>query len=313
MSSTDPPGKSVLATTTAAELDRPQTRPQTPRRKRWPIAWALVAPFLFFYGLFLMYPAIQVCYLSLTNSDIAGQGGFIGLRNYVELMRDQDFWASVAHTVYFVVLTVVPNTAVGFFLALLVVRLKRLRLPILSAFFLPYILPVSVVTTTALWILDANFGIFNYFAGTAVAWFQDPTWAMPAVALVTIWWTVGFNMLLFIAGLQNIPGDLYEAAAIDGANALQRFIKITCPLIWPIASLVLVLQLIAQFKIFDQVYLLTGGGPYNSTTVVLLYMYRQAFQQNRGGYASAVAIVLVVIIILVSALQFQLLRFRRSR
>lgn len=312
MNRTDPPGKGALAAATAAELDRPQTGPQTPRRRRWPVAWMLVAPFLFFYGLFLVYPAIQVCYLSFTNADIAGQGGFIGLKNYVELMHDQDFWASVAHTVYFVVLTVVPNTAVGFFLALLVVRLKRLRLPILSAFFLPYILPVSVVTTGALWILDANFGIFNYFAGTAVAWFQDPVWAMPAVALVTIWWTVGFNMLLFIAGLQNIPGDLYEAAAIDGANAFQRFFKITCPLIWPVASLVLVLQLIAQFKIFDQVYLLTSGGPYNSTTVVLLYMYREAFQQNRGGYASAVAIALVVIIILVSALQFQLLRFRRS-
>jgi multiple sugar transport system permease protein len=313
MNSTDPPGKGVLAATTAAELNRPQTRPRTPRRKTLPIAWAFVAPFLFFYGLFLIYPAIQVCYLSLTNSDIAGQGGFIGLGNYAELMRDRDFWASVAHTIYFVLLTVVPNTAVGFFLALLVVRLKRLRLPILSAFFLPYILPVSVVTTTALWILDANFGIFNYLAHTTVAWFQDPTWAMPAVALVTIWWTVGFNMLLFIAGLQNIPGELYEAAAIDGANGFQRFINITCPLIWPVASLVLVLQLIAQFKIFDQVYLLTGGGPYNSTMVVLLYMYRQAFQQNRGGYASAVAIMLVIIIILVSAVQLQLLRFRRSR
>jgi multiple sugar transport system permease protein len=136
---------------------------------------------------------------------------------------------------------------------------------------------------------------------------------MPAVAVVTIWWTVGFNMLLFIAGLQNIPHDLYEAAAIDGANGFQRFINITCPLIWPVASLVLVLQLIAQFKIFDQVYLLTGGGPYNSTLVVLLYMYRQAFQQNRGGYASAVAIMLVIIIILVSAVQVRLLRFRRSQ
>jgi multiple sugar transport system permease protein len=117
-------------------------------------------------------------------------------------------------------------------------------------------------------------------------------------------------MLLFIAGLQNIPIDLYEAAGLDGANWLQQFLFITCPLIWPVASLVLVLQLILQFKIFDQVYLLTLGGPYNSTMVVLLYMYRQAFQLNRGGYAAAVAIVLVVIIIAVSALQFRLLKRR---
>jgi multiple sugar transport system permease protein len=286
---------------------------RTLRRKGLPIGWVFVAPFLFFYGVFLIYPAIQVCYLSLTNSDIAGQGGFVGLRNYVELMRDQDFWASVWHTLYFIVLTVVPNTAVGFFLALLVVRLKRLRLPILSAFFLPFVLPVSVVTTASLWILDTNFGIINYLFGTSIAWFQDPIWAMPAVAAVTIWWTVGFNMLLFIAGLQNISPDLYEAAALDGANALQQFINITCPLIWPVTSLVLVLQLIAQFKIFDQVYLLTQGGPYNSTVVVLLYMYRQAFQLNRGGYASAVAIVLVVIMLMISAIQFRLLQGRRTK
>jgi multiple sugar transport system permease protein len=136
---------------------------------------------------------------------------------------------------------------------------------------------------------------------------------MPGVAIVTIWWTVGFNMLLFIAGLQNIPVDLYEAAALDGANGTERFLRITCPLIWPVTSLVLVLQLILQFKIFDQVYLLTLGGPYNSTVVVLLYMYQKAFQQGRGGYAAAVAIALVVIITVVSVLQFRLLRLGKSK
>ena len=141
-----------------------------------------------------------MAYLSFTNSDITGAGSFVGIQNYVELIRDADFWASLWHTLYFILLTVVPNTAVGFLLALLVIRLKRLRLPILSAFFLPFVLPVSVVTTGALWLLDTNFGIINYLVGSSVSWFQDPNWAMPAVAVVTIWWTVGFNMLLFIAG-----------------------------------------------------------------------------------------------------------------
>ncbi len=283
------------------------------RRRRLPVAWVLVAPFLLFYVAFLVYPAIQVAYLSLTNSDITGQGTIIGLQNYAELIRDADFWASLWHTLYFIILTVVPNTAVGFLLALLVIRLKRLRLPVLSAFFLPFVLPVSVVTTGALWLLDTNFGIFNYLTGSTISWFQDPNWAMPAVAVVTIWWTVGFNMLLFIAGLQNISPEIYEASSIDGANSFQQFIYITCPLVWPVTSLVLLLQLIAQFKIFDQVYLLTQGGPYNSTMVVLLYMYRQAFQQNRGGYAAAVAVALVVIMLIVSAIQFQLTRARRSK
>jgi multiple sugar transport system permease protein len=294
-----------------AEANTSSTVPKT--RWRLSIAWVFVAPFLFFYTLFLIYPVIQVAYLSLTNADITGQGGFIGLQNYGELVRDSDFWASVGHTLYFIILTVVPNTAVGFLLAVLVTRLKRLRLPVLSAFFLPFVLPVSVVTTGALWILDTNFGIINYLFGTATSWFQDPTWAMPMVALVTIWWTVGFNMLLFIAALQNISPELYEASAIDGATSFQQFLYITCPLVWPVTSLVLLLQLIAQFKIFDQVYLLTQGGPYNSTMVVLLYMYRQAFQQNRGGYASAVAIALVAIMLAISAMQFGLLRGRRAK
>jgi multiple sugar transport system permease protein len=308
-----PSGQQTPPAPSGSQTPAASSDPRRPRSKGSLTALLLVAPFLLFYGLFLIYPAIQVCYLSLTSSDIAGQGSFIGIRNYVELIRDQEFWAAVKQTIYFVILTVVPNTAVGFFLALLVVRLKRLRLPVLSAFFLPFVLPVSVVTTGAIWILDANFGIINYLFGTTVNWFQDPVWAMPAVAVVTIWWTVGFNMLLFISGLQNISADVYEAASIDGANGVQKFFNITCPLIWPVASLVLVLQLIAQFKIFDQVYLLTGGGPYNSTMVVLLYMYRQAFQQGRGGYASAVAIMLVVIMALVSAVQFRLLRTKGSR
>jgi multiple sugar transport system permease protein len=275
-------------------------------------AWLFVLPFAIFYFLFLIYPAIQVCYLSLTNSDIAGQGKLTGLDNYIALVNDQDFWGSVLHTSYFVLLTVIPNTAIGFLMALIVGRLKRLRLPVLAAFFLPNVLPVSVVTSAATWILDTNFGIVNYLTGSNIAWFQDPVWAMPAVAGVTVWWTVGFNMLLFIAGLHNIPQECYEAAALDGATGFRRFIHITCPLIWPVTSLVLVLQLILQFKIFDQVYLLTLGGPYNSTLVVLLYMYRQAFNENRGGYAATIALMLVLIIIVASLVQFRLLRIRNT-
>jgi len=283
------------------------------RQKGWWIAWPFLVPFLLFYGVFLVYPAIQVGLLSLSNSDLAGRGQFIGFANYLELAGDRDFWASLWHTLYFILLTVVPNTTVGFLFALLIVRLSRIRLAILSAFFLPYILPVSVVTTAAIWLLDANFGIVSYIFNSQIAWFADPTFAMPGVALVTIWWTVGFNMLLFIAGLQNIPAEVYEASALDGASGLQRFFFITCPLIWPVASLVLILQLILQFKIFDQVYLLTHGGPYNSTVVVLFYMYSEAFQLNRGGYGATIAVVLVIIIIVVSAMQFRLFNLGRSK
>jgi multiple sugar transport system permease protein len=135
---------------------------------------------------------------------------------------------------------------------------------------------------------------------------------MPMVAVVTIWWTNGFNVLLFIAGLRNIPTELYEAAALDGATTWQKFRRVTWPLLWPVTALILTLQLILQLKIFDQIYLLSGGGPFNSSFVLLLKVYREAFQMNNGGYASAVATVLFLLIVIVSVLQFQLLRIRRN-
>ena len=140
------------------------------------------------------------------------------------------------------------------------------------------------------WMLDFQFGILQpvitLFNGDPVAVFRNPYWVMPMIALVTVWWVNGFNVLLFIAGLRNIPRDLYEAAALDGATARQRFLRVTWPLLWPITVLVLTLQLILQLKIFDQVYLLSQGGPFNTSYVPLLLVYREAFQLNEGGYAS---------------------------
>ena len=279
----------------------------------WRNAFLLVAPFMLLYFVFFLYPSGKVIQLSLTNSDISGQGSYVGLANYARLLQDQLFWQSLWHTAYFVLLTVVPTAALGLIFALMVMRLKRLRGLIITAFFLPHILPVSVVTLIWSWILDANFGIFNQLFGTTIAWFQNPVWAMPAVGFVSIWWAVGFSMLLFIAGLQNIPQVYYEAAAIDGANTLQTFRGITWPLLWPVTALVLTLELITHLKIFAQVYLLTGGGPFNSTIVVLQYMYQQAFQQFNSGYASAIAVALFIVILLASLFQYRLLNTGRTR
>ena len=276
-------------------------------RKRWLTAALMVAPFVFFYLLFLIYPSIQVIVLSFTNADLTGAGNYTGLTNYIRLFQEPNFWTALLNTLYFIVLTAVPNTLVGLGLALLVMRLKRLRNVVMAAFFLPYVLPVSVVTSVWNWVLDSNFGIVNTLTHSTITWFQDPLWAMPAVALVTIWWTVGFNVLLFIAGLQNISPEIYEAAALDGASGFRLFRSITWPSLWPVTSLILLLQLIAQFKIFDQIYLLTGGGPFNKTLVLLLYSYQEGFQQQHGGYASAIGVVLMVIILVVSALQIKLL------
>lgn len=280
---------------------------RTQLRRRWLTALLMVAPFVFFYLLFLIYPSVQVIVLSFTNADLTGAGKWTGLSNYIKLFQEPTFWTALVNTFYFILLTAVPNTLVGLGLALLVMRLKRLRNLVMAAFFLPYVLPVSVVTSIWNWVLDSNFGIVNTLTHSTITWFQDPIWAMPAVALVTIWWTVGFNVLLFIAGLQNIPPELYEAAALDGASGFRLFRSITWPSLWPVTSLILLLQLIAQFKIFDQVYLLTGGGPFNKTLVLLLYSYQEGFQQQHGGYASTIGVVLMVVILVVSALQTRLL------
>lgn len=276
-------------------------------RKRWLTAALMSAPFVLIYLLFLIYPSLRVIVLSFTNSDLTGNGHGVGLANYTKLFREPTFYAALRGTAYFILLTVVPNTMVGLGLALLIMRLKRLRNLVMAAFFLPFVLPVSVVTLIWNWVLDSNFGLFNTLTGSTVAWFQDPVWAMPAVALVTIWWTVGFNVLLFIAGLQNIPPDIYEAASLDGAAGFRMFRSITWPNLWPVTSLILLLQLIAQFKIFDQVYLLTGGGPFDKTLVLLLYSYREGFQQQHGGYASTIGVVLMVTILVASGIQNRVL------
>ncbi|MDX2004766.1 MAG: sugar ABC transporter permease [Meiothermus sp.] len=278
---------------------------------RWWVALLMVAPFVVVYLWFLIYPSVQVLLMSFTNSDIAGRGNFVGLENYTRLLKDPLFWNALWNTLYFILLTVVPNTALGLIMAMMVIRLNWARRWVLAAFFLPNILPVSVVTNLWQWLLDQNFGIVNYLSKQSIGWFSDPVWAMPAVAVVTLWWTVGFNVLLFMAALQGVPDELYEAAALDGASSGQMFRYVTWPLVWPVTSLVLILQLIAQFKIFDQVYLLTSGGPFDKTTVILLLMYRSAFQQQEGGYSSTIGVVLLVIILVASFIQSRYLgRFR---
>ncbi|MBB5573331.1 MULTISPECIES: carbohydrate ABC transporter permease [Rhizobium] len=286
-------------------------------RKKGLTAVLMVAPFVIVYLIVFAYPVYKMFALSFTNAPLIGDGQWVGFDNYVKLFSQKLFYTSMWNTGYFVLLSAVPNTVIGLALALMVVRLEgRLQSLVLVLFFIPYILPVSVVTTIWKWVLDQQFGIaqnvIQLFTGHPVSVFRDPIWAMPMVAFVTIWWTNGFNLLLFIAALKNIPKDYYEAAALDGASRSQAFRRITWPLIWPVTTLVLTLQLILQLKIFDQIYLLTEGGPFNSTYVLLLLVYREGFRLSHGGAASAIAVILFLIIVVVSVLQYQLLRVRRA-
>jgi len=262
----------------------------------------LLAPFAAAFLLFFLAPALHTFYMSLTESSLTRTSGFVGLANYLTLVQDPSFWSSLWNTFYFAVLTVIPLTALGLLMALLVNRFVRVQSWLQGAFFLPYVLPISVMTLIADWMLQPSSGIINHLVGGQRAWLSDVHWALPAVAIGTIWWTVGFNMLMLLAGLRNIPGELYEAAALDGARGFTLFRAITWPALRPVVGTALLLQLIASMKVFGQTYILTSGGPYNTSRVTLHYMYETAFTQSDAGYAAAVAMAFMFVVIALSLL-----------
>ena len=286
------------------------------KRTEIAVALVLISPFLLIYGVLFIYPTVKMVQLSFTNAPLIRAGEWVGIKNFQRLSFDRLFISAIWNTVYFVVLSVIPSTLLGLVVALGVNRLKGwVQSFVLAAFFLPYILPVSVVFRVWSWMFDKDFGIAqNLIApfndGQHISIFRTVPLFMPAVAFVTIWWLLGFNVLLFIAGLRNISTEIYEAAALDGASRWTQFRRITWPLIWPVTVLVLTIQLILQLKIFDQVYLFANGGRADATMVVVQYIYKQAFQQSHGGLAAAASLVLFVVIAAFSILQFQLLRAR---
>jgi multiple sugar transport system permease protein len=291
------------------------------RSKRTEILAAsmLMAPFVVTYGVLFIYPTIKMAQLSLTNAPLIGPGKWVGLENYFRLASDRLFSVAIWNTLYFVILSVIPSTLIGLLVALGVNRLKGwLQSVVLAAFFLPYVLPVSVVFRIWQWMCDKDFGIAQravqlFNDGQRLSIFRTIPLFMPAVAIVTIWWLIGFNVLLFIAGLRNISSEIYEAAGLDGAGRWTQFRRITWPLIWPVTVLVFTIQLILQLKIFDQVYLFSQGGRVDTTIVMVEYILKQAFQMNKGGLAAAASMVLFVLIAALSVLQFQLLRARGDR
>lgn len=234
------------------------------------------------------------------------------------MFDDRVFHNAVRNTGYFVLLTVIPGTAVALLIALMVGRLRGwLQSMILAFFFLPFILPVTVVYIIWDWLTNVQFGIIQGviepIVGRPINVWRTIPWFMPGVAIITIWWTNGFSILLFLAGLKNIPRELYEAAQLDGATNWQMFRRITWPLIWPITVLCLTIQLILQLKIFDQVYLFAQGGRTQSTMVLVQYIYENAFIRNKGGYAAAAAVMLFLLVAVLSVLQFQILRARGQK
>ncbi|GAB2985523.1 carbohydrate ABC transporter permease [Frigoribacterium salinisoli] len=278
-------------------------------RRETRAGWAFAAPFTILFVLFLVWPVVHGLYLSFTGQSLTGSGGeIIGFANYAEALGDATMWRSMLNTLWFTVLTTIPLVVLALALALLVnTGLPGQWLWRLS-FFLPYLLASTVVSLFWIQLYSPTLGpINNVLSGLglpAPAWLQDPQYAMVAVALTTVWWTIGFNFLLYLAALQNIPDQQYEAASLDGAGRWRKLWSITIPQLGPTTGLILILQVLASLKLFDQVYQMTTGGPAGTTRSTVLYIFESGFTGYRFGYASAISYIFFAVIVLISLSQF---------
>jgi len=270
-------------------------------------AWLLMAPFLALYLLFIIGPSIYMIVMSFFDTSLtkSGLGGFAGFGNFGEALSSPDFWASMWHTIWFTILTVPPLVILAFVFALLADRARRGRWFFRLAFFLPYILPSAVMALIWIWLYTPQLGLLGKIVtGLGFAepnWLGSPSLAMWSLAFATVWWTLGFNFVLYLAGLQDIPRDLYEAAAMDGATPWQQIRRITIPMLSRTTSLVIVLQVIASLKLFDQAYIMTSGGPNYATRPALEYIYDMGFTDFRTGYAAAASTLFFILVLAVSA------------
>jgi multiple sugar transport system permease protein len=282
---------------------------------RW--GWLFSTPFFILYLLFLLWPIIAAARTSLFDESLVGHTAWRGLKNYTELLGDAQWWAAMWHTLLFTLLSTPPLVLLALGLALLVSRVARMQWLFRLTFFAPFVLPVSVVVLIWNWLYQPDFGLINSYLNSLglgqVNWLGQPFVAMVSVVIATVWWTLGFNFVLYLAGLQEIPRELYEAAATDGATTWQQTRAITIPLLRSTTIMVVMLQVIASLKVFDQIYLLQNGtaGPNNSTRPAIQYIYETGFTSYRLGYASALSFLFFVAIVIVSLLLFRLVRVAR--
>lgn len=284
------------------------------KRNRWRtnlVGLGFVLPFLIVYAIFVIWPIIFGFRMSFFNWTI-GKGGtqFLGIANYQELFGDAAVWSSLWNTILFTIISTPLLVVIALILALLVNRAIPAQGLFRTIFFAPFVLPVSVVTIIWGWLYQPGFGLINGALTSLglqeVPWLSDTHIAMLSVVILTVWWTVGFNFVLYLAGMQQISRELYEAANIDGAGGWARIRWITIPLLNRFTALIVILQVIASLQLFTQTYLLTAGGPNYSTRSIIQYIYESGFTSFRMGYASAISYVFFIIILLVSVIQFVL-------
>jgi multiple sugar transport system permease protein len=314
----------MTSTTTTAVGTRPVPADATraPRRRldtSHRVAWAFLVPFGLFYLAFILGPLAYQLVSSFFSTSLVrpGIGSVLGFGNYVEVLTSGTFWIAVRNTLVFTVLTAVPLVLLGLTMAILVNRVARAQWLFRLAFFAPYVLPSATMALIWYFLYSPELGLIDsvltWLGVGPAALLGNPGTALPAIALSTVWWTVGFNFVLYLAGLQEIPRELYEAASLDGASGWQQIRHITVPLLGRTTTLVIVLQIINSLKVFDQIFIMTQGGPGTASISVLEYVYNTSFTDYRVGAASAASMVFFLLILGVSAVWLTLTRRSQAR
>ncbi len=267
------------------------------RRDLW-LGLAFVSPWLIGFVVFTVYPVLASLYFSFTDYNVVSAPRWIGTRNYTDLIRDPLFGKTLYNTLYLAAIGIPFSLGLSLVIAMLLNNKVRLQGLFRTVYFLPSVVPAVAAALLWRWFLNPDYGPVNEFLWqlgiNGPGWLADPAWSKPALILASLW-GVGGSMVIYLAGLQNVPVALYEAADLDGASRWQRFRFVTLPMLSPVILFNLIMGIITSFQAFTNIYIMTGGGPSNSTLVYALYLYQNAFQFFRMGYASAMAWVLLAI------------------
>lgn len=282
------------------------------RNQRLLIPYIFIAPNVVVFAVFMFVPILLAFYISLNEWTLIGTPTFVGLGNYLDMLEDSEFLRAFYNTGVYTLGTVPTSIALGLVVALGL----NLKLPgrtlLRSIFFVPVIISLVAVALIASWIFNDNYGIINAALSAVgigdVPWLSSARWAMISLIIATLWIRLGFNMVIYLAALQSIPTELYDAARVDGASGWRRFRHITWPLLGPTTFLLVIINIIYSLHVFDLIYVMTGGGPGFSTTVLVQYIYQMAFTEGQMGYASAIGVVLYLLLLVFTVFQWRVTR-----